>query len=269
MPNTNVKSKSNRPKKGVKDTNSKSKVTMSAIRSNTKSNSKKSAIKSNKDVPYEIANIDVNPSNKPSDPLCNYISKFNQLDELTKMFKFRTLGSSIIRVDVMYYAIKNLDRKTAIFSLERYVPIGIADAIERGILEFTLIQISNEASDVIEFIKNIYKAKVHDICVNLDVNNKRINNQSLRGSLIGGGLDPHFVAFMSPSQLHPARWAKELAKQRNIEEANNNQKVTDIYQCRKCHDRKCTTMQMQTRSADEPMTIFVTCLTCYNTFTTQ
>ena len=34
--------------------------------------------------------------------------------------------------------------------------------------------------------------------------------------------------------------------------------------CRKCGQRECTFYEMQTRSADEPMTIFVTCLSCGN-----
>ena len=258
---------SNNSTKRVKDTTTKHVVTLSNMSSDVSSN--ESSKNNNKVNKIESNKINKTESNKINNDNENHISKFNQLDEITKMFKFKTLGSGIIRPDVMYYAVKNLDRKSAIFSLARYVPIGIADVVECGVLEFTLIQISNEQSDVIEFTKNIYKEKINDLCVNLDPHNKRINNHSLRGSLIEGGLDPHFVAFMDPRQLHPARWSKELDKQRNIEDANNNKKVTDIYQCRKCHDRKSTTTQMQTRSADEPMTIFVTCLTCYNTFTTQ
>ena len=34
--------------------------------------------------------------------------------------------------------------------------------------------------------------------------------------------------------------------------------------CFKCKKRKCSYYQMQTRSADEPMTTFVTCLLCGN-----
>ena len=37
---------------------------------------------------------------------------------------------------------------------------------------------------------------------------------------------------------------------------------TDKFTCRKCHSKKCTYYQLQTRSADEPMTTFVSCLDC-------
>ena len=40
--------------------------------------------------------------------------------------------------------------------------------------------------------------------------------------------------------------------------------MTERYKCRKCGSRKCSYYEMQTRSADEPMTQFFTCLDCAN-----
>ena len=39
---------------------------------------------------------------------------------------------------------------------------------------------------------------------------------------------------------------------------------TDTFKCRKCHSNKCTYYQAQTKSADEPMTTFVSCIDCGN-----
>lgn len=39
---------------------------------------------------------------------------------------------------------------------------------------------------------------------------------------------------------------------------------TEIFQCSRCKERKCTYYQLQTRSCDEPMTTFVTCTVCGN-----
>ena len=196
------------------------------------------------------------------------ISNFDPTKEYMKMFKFRTSASNKIQANIMDYTIHNVDRTAGLLKLLDYIPAQMADKIENGILEFALIHISNEKLDSIEFIVNIYCDKLRDICYNLDINNKRIANKTLKPSIMDGCIDPYFIAFMTPQQLHPVRWAKELEKRRVAESASNNQKVTDIYKCRKCGDRKSITTQMQTRSADEPMTIFVTCLTCYNTFTT-
>lgn len=40
--------------------------------------------------------------------------------------------------------------------------------------------------------------------------------------------------------------------------------TTDMFRCGRCKQRKTTYYQMQTRSADEPMTTFVTCVNCDN-----
>ena len=37
---------------------------------------------------------------------------------------------------------------------------------------------------------------------------------------------------------------------------------TDAFTCRQCKSNKCSYYQMQTRSADEPMTTFVSCIMC-------
>ncbi|KAI5170512.1 transcription elongation factor S-II [Pancytospora epiphaga] len=37
---------------------------------------------------------------------------------------------------------------------------------------------------------------------------------------------------------------------------------TDMFQCSRCKERKCTYSQLQTRSCDEPMTTFVHCTVC-------
>jgi transcription elongation factor S-II len=40
--------------------------------------------------------------------------------------------------------------------------------------------------------------------------------------------------------------------------------TTDMFRCGKCGQRKCCYYQLQTRSADEPMTTFITCVPCGN-----
>ena len=42
----------------------------------------------------------------------------------------------------------------------------------------------------------------------------------------------------------------------------NKEMATDAYTCGRCFKKECTYYQLQTRSADEPMTTFVTCLNC-------
>lgn len=44
----------------------------------------------------------------------------------------------------------------------------------------------------------------------------------------------------------------------------SNMETEGMFQCRKCKKRKTTYYSVQTRSADEPMTNFITCLSCGN-----
>lgn len=51
---------------------------------------------------------------------------------------------------------------------------------------------------------------------------------------------------------------------KNARAAQDTQAETDQFKCGRCKQRKCKYYQMQTRSADEPMTTFVTCVNCGN-----
>lgn len=82
-----------------------------------------------------------------------------------------------------------------------------------------------------------------------------------------GTLRPHMLASMTHQQLDPERWNSLLKKQQEREQNmfhSNVQASTDSYVCRRCRQNKCTYHEMQTRSADEPMTIFISCVNCGN-----
>jgi len=66
-------------------------------------------------------------------------------------------------------------------------------------------------------------------------------------------------------ELHPMNW-KELKDQqvrrdKRILEGNLAM-ATDRFRCSQCKKKLCSYYELQTRSADEPMTIFVSCLNC-------
>jgi DNA-directed RNA polymerase subunit M/transcription elongation factor TFIIS len=191
---------------------------------------------------------------------------FDQKKYLMNIFKFRTKESMIISTKMLKYALNSINRISTQLKLIKHIPSHISEKIELSILESTLIKVETKNYDY-EMIKSIYDQKLRYIINNLDENNKRINNKTLKKSLLKNKIDPYFIAFLSPSQINPASWKNELDKEQMINEARNNIKTTDLYQCYKCKGRRCTTSQRQTRSADEPMTIFVTCLDCYNSWT--
>lgn len=76
------------------------------------------------------------------------------------------------------------------------------------------------------------------------------------------------LPFMKPEELWPeGPWAKAIyklkAKELVLEAiAAKEEDYDGMFKCRKCGSKKTTYYQMQTRSADEPMTTYVTCASC-------
>lgn len=78
-------------------------------------------------------------------------------------------------------------------------------------------------------------------------------------------LSPEEFANASEVDRHPERWTDLLKTIAERDKARYSRKATanvEMY-CSGCKKKtKCDSYQMQTRSADEPMTTFVTCLEC-------
>ena len=110
-----------------------------------------------------------------------------------------------------------------------------------------------------------YKAKVRQLAFNL----KDPKNPDLRRMVGDGHITPQALLDYSPEQLASNARRDDNAKIREhaTNEAVRGQRKeasTDAFKCGKCKQRKCTYYQLQTRSADEPMTTFVTCVNCDN-----
>lgn len=71
-----------------------------------------------------------------------------------------------------------------------------------------------------------------------------------------------------PWILHPQKWeaAFDEAMRKSMRRETGTVRPEDVHDgqftCRRCKSRKTTYSEMQTRSADEPMTVFVRCVNC-------
>eukprot|EP01083_Nonionella_stella_P042324 114389_1 len=111
-----------------------------------------------------------------------------------------------------------------------------------------------------------YIAKYRDVHFNLKAN-KDLQMELLLGSIKTTKLVCMTSEEMANKSLKEKRhkdrkWAMEEARCDHALDVS--QAMTDEYKCGKCKQRKCKYSQAQTRSADEPMTTFVTCLVCGN-----
>lgn len=95
------------------------------------------------------------------------------------------------------------------------------------------------------------------------------NNPDLKIRVLTKDISAKELASMSASDM-ASEQLRQLTQQTlkdNINAArvaNDTSAETDQFKCGKCKQRKTKYFQMQTRSADEPMTTFVTCLVCNN-----
>jgi DNA-directed RNA polymerase subunit M/transcription elongation factor TFIIS len=173
---------------------------------------------------------------------------------------FITEYSNGITLNMVCDANKQIKHCDAINLLNKTIgDIKIAQEIEAGIFEYTLIYIKNNNFSK-TLIPSVYNHKIDEIIANIK------NNKSLIKD-IQENVKPRVLAFLSPQQLCPDKWSEFLTKKRIKEEKENNLPTVDTYECRKCKQRKCTLYSMQTRSIDEPMTIFITCCVCHTTWT--
>lgn len=182
-------------------------------------------------------------------------------NELYKSLGFQTERSRCIPLNKLALFQKKIDRKASISKLQEVTKnIVYATEIEAGIYEFCLIyMIENKLHD--SSFKSVYEYIVFNIVKNI------IKNHEIIDKIKIGALKPHMIAFMKPHQLNPENWSALLTRIQKQEEAENNLPTTDAFKCRRCEQRRCTVRYLQTRSSDEPMTIFVTCCNCHNTFT--
>jgi len=115
-----------------------------------------------------------------------------------------------------------------------------------------------------ELFVKCYLAKTRSIYANLK-EDSYIQNQRLMMRLRENEFKPHEIALMKPDNLKPEAWREivdlELMRQKAAYEPVHVAK-TNRFVCGKCKKRECSYYEMQTRSADEPATIFIACLQC-------
>jgi len=114
------------------------------------------------------------------------------------------------------------------------------------------------------FFKKAYVNKVRSIYSNLK-SDSYVKNDYLSEKVYNNEIDLNNIANMSFPELFPDRWKvfMDIKNTKNKKLFENKQEaMTDQFKCGRCKSRKCTYYELQTRSADEGMTIFVTCLDC-------
>jgi len=90
------------------------------------------------------------------------------------------------------------------------------------------------------------------------------NSENVKKNIIDRVWKSENVAKMSHEELYPEYYSEIKLKQQQkmVRHIPIEQQADGLIRCRKCKSMKTVYTQAQTRSADEPMTTFVTCLSC-------
>tara|TARA_B100001093_G_C26609470_1_gene919530 strand:- start:212 stop:730 length:519 start_codon:yes stop_codon:yes gene_type:complete len=135
--------------------------------------------------------------------------------------------------------------------------------IEIGIYNFTIKESGRR--NVVKkwdnpYFVNIYFDRWRSIYINL------INNPNLVKSLKSKKIKIRDFAFYTHQEMSPEKWTQLIQEkmERDKNKYDRKTNITSDFKCGKCKSNECTYYQMQTRSADEPMTTFVNCMNCGN-----
>lgn len=141
------------------------------------------------------------------------------------------------------------------------IDIFLASNLEIGIFNYTI-----EAATARKIVKKwenplfeqLYITRLRTIYTNL-------RDPDVAARIRNGDIAPQDFAFFTHEQINPAKWGTLLEQKAKRDAAvfeTNQHATTDMFTCGKCKSKKCSHYELQTRSADEPMTIFIQCLDC-------
>jgi DNA-directed RNA polymerase subunit M/transcription elongation factor TFIIS len=141
---------------------------------------------------------------------------------------------------------------------------NIAKDIEESIYLFSIDYA--ESNNTPFLLEGIYINKAEELYCMLSGKNLEIATRAINTKQI----EPKKIAMMKPSELNLLLSNKqyiEIVKKRELNMMLSEQKGSTAFECKKCKKRKCSIIEKQVRSADEPATQFITCLECGHVFT--
>ena len=161
-------------------------------------------------------------------------------------------------------------RQFVVDKLDYYIKDeSISRNIEKSIYNYTIklsveLNITRSWENII-FLK-LYLSKVRSIYSNIKPDSY-IKNTDFLKRILNGDINIEKISQLTRMEIYPDNWKELIDKKVKIDTLKSKlkpQAMTDQFKCRKCGSRSTSYYEVQTRSADEPMTQFITCLDCGN-----
>lgn len=141
-------------------------------------------------------------------------------------------------------------RQNIIALIEKKCPTIDATVAEQELYEYATTK--SESVELTNLCKQIYIDKLRSVFANYSPTHPTIKTAKQ-------------WIHATHQEMNPDKWKKtmdKIALHTSMQFETNLSAATDTFICRKCKKKECTYYQLQTRSADEPMTTFVNCLSC-------
>lgn len=100
----------------------------------------------------------------------------------------------------------------------------------------------------------------------LNIKYNLITSSTLLDKIKSNEIKIKSLPWMDPYELDSTLWQSYIDKRDKNRQTIENMATTNLFKCRKCKEMKCTTYQLQTASIDEPMTTFIHCKVCGNSW---
>mgnify|MGYP001024482973 CR=1 FL=1 len=159
----------------------------------------------------------------------------------------------------------NCTREYVIDKLSSLLEIPKTDTIcvnlEKSIFNHSVRKVA-EPSWENKWFSSVYKQKFLQIQFNIK------NSPILKQKIIEKQVKTTEVVKMAPQHLWPDGPVDKVIEEKIVRDmrkeflTKENQNQEGFFTCNRCKKNKTTYYQLQTRSADEPMTTFISCLNC-------
>jgi len=147
--------------------------------------------------------------------------------------------------------------------------LQLSKIIEKSIYNYC-IDVAKKKNIIRSWTNNVFDNLYMNKCISIYSNlnsDTYIKNNYLLKNILEKKIDPNNIAKLSVYDIFPENWKELMDRKSKMDELKYTLKpeaMTDQFKCRKCFSRSCSYYEVQTRSADEPMTQFITCLNCKN-----
>lgn len=162
-------------------------------------------------------------------------------------------------VTTMEFYVAEKERKLCRKQVELVVGDGCV-SVEQGIYDYTK-QYCEVNRGCIDFALGIYKDTLRDILYNCNC----AENKTMQGivkKVKANKYNGYNLAFLRPEEKDRDAWDHIIKRKENIIDTIKNLATIKRSKCKICGCNEYNWWQLQTRSADEPITTFYCCINC-------